>query len=281
MIYISLLLILIGLLLFAFSMIPVSTTAGETQRPVKPEPVPDYPPEIRKNDEDDGEWPSLEDDVMAINPGSETVKTPKKLYTGSSSPEEEDVELELSFEDDEIPGINDLFLEGNDFSYDDIVSEFEDFTREGNFQEEDVPVVEPVVESVAEPVADVSGEDGGEGDSTAGSEIVNAVLFNDYSSLIDYESRTGTIDPSLDDYRNIKRLGEGGFSVARSGISFLMENKLFRFDFHKLDRLYTGDNFVALGIKGVEAGKLFIFGRPGGMTGRVDAMYREFVEENS
>ncbi|PKL38118.1 MAG: hypothetical protein CVV44_13200 [Spirochaetae bacterium HGW-Spirochaetae-1] len=86
-----------------------------------------------------------------------------------------------------------------------------------------------------------------------------AVLFDDHSSVVDYQHRKGVIDPGLTEYRNIKRIGRGRLLVEKEGINFKIDSKLFRFDFFKLDQFYSGDNYIALKIRGREEKKLFIF----------------------
>jgi len=87
----------------------------------------------------------------------------------------------------------------------------------------------------------------------------DAVLFDDSSSVIDYDSSTGIIDPSLEKYKSIKRIGSGSFIVEKEGVSFYVDTKLHRIDFYKISRIKTGDNYLALFTSGGGSVKLFLF----------------------
>jgi hypothetical protein len=89
-------------------------------------------------------------------------------------------------------------------------------------------------------------------------ESYSFVLFDDRSSVIDYRGGFGSIDPSLKEYKNIKRMGNGRFLLDREGINFYMENKQFRFDFYRIDEMVSGNNYIAAFIKGSDAVKLFV-----------------------
>ena len=84
------------------------------------------------------------------------------------------------------------------------------------------------------------------------------VLFEDFSSVIDYDTNNSTIDSTLKEYESIKRLGEGNFFVINEGVSFYIGKKLYRFDFRNLEDVKYGKNFLAFFYGPGRAVKLFI-----------------------
>ncbi|GEM_PF-1078050 len=108
-----------------------------------------------------------------------------------------------------------------------------------------------------------------------------AVLFEDKSNVIDYGSESGSIDPSLEKYRNIKRIGEGTISVETGGITFYMGKKLYRYDFHRIRDIKAGKSHLALFLMGSGSIKLFII-EPGSavITAATDA-FREYVRSSA
>jgi hypothetical protein len=86
-----------------------------------------------------------------------------------------------------------------------------------------------------------------------------AVLYEDSSHVIDYNNETGVIDSGLEGYNNIKRIGSGELAVEKGGISFSIGKKLYRYDFHRVRDIKTGDKHLALFLHGSDAVKLFIF----------------------
>lgn len=108
-----------------------------------------------------------------------------------------------------------------------------------------------------------------------------AVLYEDKSNVIDYTSESGSIDPSLEKYRNIKRIGEGTISVETGGITFYMGKKLYRYDFHRVRDIKAGAGHLALFLMGSGSIKLFII-EPGSavITAAADA-FREYVRSSA
>ncbi len=102
------------------------------------------------------------------------------------------------------------------------------------------------------------------------------VLFDDRSSVIDYRSGTGNIDPSLKEYKNIKRMGNGRFLLDREGINFYMENKQFRFDFYRINEMVSGNNYIAAFIKGSQGVKLFVVENENELIDRVQRKFHEY-----
>jgi hypothetical protein len=85
-----------------------------------------------------------------------------------------------------------------------------------------------------------------------------AVLFDDSSRILNYEANAGMIDATLEKYKNIKRIGKGEFSIEKNGINFNIDKKLYRYDFYRIDKIFTGKNYLALQVKGADSIKLFI-----------------------
>lgn len=85
------------------------------------------------------------------------------------------------------------------------------------------------------------------------------VLYEDSSSIFDYENNNSIIDSSLSEYQKIKRIGKGKLEVTDSSVNFTIENSSFRYDYHRIEGIKTGDNYIALFIKASDAVRLFIF----------------------
>jgi hypothetical protein len=85
-----------------------------------------------------------------------------------------------------------------------------------------------------------------------------AVMFDDHSGIIDYDSGEGIIDSTFKGYKNIKRVGGGELLLDTDGLNFYLDGRLYRFDFHRLSRLWTGKNYIAIPVKGGDSVKLFI-----------------------
>ena len=105
---------------------------------------------------------------------------------------------------------------------------------------------------------------------------MTAVLFEDNSRIIDYGSETVSIDPGRAGYKKIKRIGSGRFSIEKAGISFLMGKKLYRYDFHRVRDVKTGDKHLALFLAGSDSVKLFIFNAGSAAIAGAAAAYGEY-----
>jgi hypothetical protein len=86
-----------------------------------------------------------------------------------------------------------------------------------------------------------------------------AVLYEDASGVVNYAGGDNTIDPTLNEYKKMKRIGRGRIEVVKEGINFYIGRKLFRYDFFKVDRLKLGDNFIALQLRGSSVVRLILF----------------------
>jgi len=109
---------------------------------------------------------------------------------------------------------------------------------------------------------------------------VYAVLFDDKSNLIDYDSGITSIEPSVSALKSIKRIGRGKVQVDDDGVSFYMDDKFYRFDFHKLYDVWSGPGFVALPLKGGSSVKLFMIDNAPDFPDRVEVYYQEYIKGN-
>jgi hypothetical protein len=96
-----------------------------------------------------------------------------------------------------------------------------------------------------------------------------AVLYNDASGVVDYESRENVIDPSFKKYSKLRRIGRGHVGIVKDGINFQLRKKLYRFEFYRIEKMLPGKNYIALFIKGSGEAKLLIFDRESGMERRL------------
>jgi len=108
-----------------------------------------------------------------------------------------------------------------------------------------------------------------------------AVLFEDKSQVIDYSSESGSIDPSLEKYKQIKRIGDGIIRVETGGISFYMGKKLYRYDFHRVRDIRTGKNHLALFLMGGASVKLFIIEPGSAVSAAAADAFREYLRSTA
>ncbi len=104
-----------------------------------------------------------------------------------------------------------------------------------------------------------------------------AVLFDDASGMIDYNGASGKINPMPEAYRNLKRIGRGRIVYEKEGISFYCEQKIFRYDFHRIRDIKTGETHLAVFMTGQDAVKLFIFESPDPIINRIGGDFRILV----
>lgn len=107
---------------------------------------------------------------------------------------------------------------------------------------------------------------------------VKAVLFDDRSNMINYDSGGAVIDPTLSGYSSIKRVGSGILEAEKDGLNFKLGDSLYRFDFHKIFDVWSGANFIALPLKGSSSVKLFLLENPAGFPDMVESFFSEYVK---
>ncbi len=87
-----------------------------------------------------------------------------------------------------------------------------------------------------------------------------AVLYEDASGLVDYEGGESSIDPTLEAYSRLKRIGEGEVQIAAEGLIVRAGRATHRFDFYKIRDYKLGDNYIALYLRNSRAVRLFLVG---------------------
>ncbi len=110
----------------------------------------------------------------------------------------------------------------------------------------------------------------------AGCEPSDVALYIDSSDIVDYENSRGVIDPSLEGYRSISRVGRGSLLYEKDGMNFRMGRKLYRFDFYRIEEVWPGENYLSFVLKDGKAVNLFVFGRDNELISEIDAKYREY-----
>ena len=118
----------------------------------------------------------------------------------------------------------------------------------------------------------------GQGEELSAGEGANAVLFDDRSNIIDYDSGNALVDASIEGYKNIKRVGSGKLKAERDGLSFYHGDSLYRFDFHRIFDVWSGDNFISLPLKGSVAVKLFLLEKGSGLPEKVENYFQEYTK---
>ena len=107
-----------------------------------------------------------------------------------------------------------------------------------------------------------------------------AVLYNDASGVVDYESRENVIDPSFKKYSKLRRIGRGHVGLVKDGINFQLRKKLYRFEFYRIEKMLPGKNYIALFIKGSDEAKLLIFDRESDMERRLLNEFRAYKKRS-
>ncbi len=103
----------------------------------------------------------------------------------------------------------------------------------------------------------------------------SAVLYEDSSNIFDYEKNNSIIDSTLQEYQKIKRIGKGNVELKKDGINFTIEKKLFRYDFHRIDNIVSGNNYFSLFLKRSDVARLFIFDKNTSIGFQLKQMYNE------
>lgn len=204
-----------------------------------------------------------------IDPENIDIIIPDRIKRPIPQPDEEDIFIR--FEEDDASALSG----GN--------TELQDDWGTGEAGQDDIipdsgPLTD-VRESGFSATGEVSREPLGAELHTADDSSVNAVLFDDRSNLIDYNSGGGSgIGESVSAYKGIKRIGKGKVQVDDDGISFYMDDKFFRFDFHKIYDVWSGRNFIALPLKGGSSVKLFMIDGAPDFPDRVEVYFQEYVK---
>ncbi len=170
------------------------------------------------------------------------------------------------------------FEEGRTFSNEEVqVSEsaIQQSSGEVKFVDEELPTVhlpdetpdETIIENEIAPKGDVLESE---------LKTFDAILFDDASGVIDYESGEAIIDPTSQGYNKISRVGRGVIMPDDDGVTFNMNGEIFRFDFRRLYNLWSGNNYVALPMDNSSSVKLFIFDGFGNPEKILEKSFAEF-----
>jgi hypothetical protein len=263
MIYLAILLVLCGLLI-VITALSIETGIGIPAGNQKYD---------RKNKSDDyypGDFASEE--VEIIFPGDRLEEVNERIYQDNDF---------ISFEDDHL----DVYRPGHSFSDDEFEASESDYADKQRNHQTDFSERRKIDSSGRPSVIEkrdnysldrnentllrrsVNEKDDGE---------VMAVMFDDRSNIIDYESGVGAIDSTCSKYKSIKRIGKGRIESDYDGVNFYIDEKLYRFDFHKVYDIWSGSNYIALPLKGNSTVKLFIIENSAGFPDKVEANFKEY-----
>ncbi len=236
MIYLAILLILTGLLIILVSLFLETRKVNS-----RIDDISAYHARSGKN-----ESPVSADDY---DPGDVEIDLPDTDYSEHSSGSTFSEDYDLPHIDD------DIFISFDDSSDTDDAGTFPGESGSFDFDETVIFDEEPYSEvfDSSESSHGAASEEWNNGGGSAG-----AVMFDDHSGIIDYDSGEGIIDSTFKGYKNIKRVGSGELLLDTDGLNFYLDERLYRFDFHRLSRLWTGKNYIAIPVKGGDSVKLFI-----------------------
>ncbi len=208
--------------------------------------------------------PANSDVVEMIFPGDRTDKTDSYL-------DEEDIFISF---DDDVDDLHDYEdFNGSDLSGTCIISERSSKSIEDNYQAVHGKPDHAVKVSAADEEEDIFPL---RRNDDPANRYVSAVMFDDRSNIIDYESGVGAIDPTFSKYKSIKRIGKGRIESDFDGVNFYLDEKLYRFDFHKVYDIWSGSGYIALPLKGNSTVKLFVIENSPGFPDKVEADYKEY-----
>ncbi|MFH0977230.1 MAG: hypothetical protein V1874_15730 [Spirochaetota bacterium] len=100
------------------------------------------------------------------------------------------------------------------------------------------------------------------------------VLYEDSSSIINYNNNDSIIDSTLEEYKKIKRIGPGNIEILNDGINFRAGKKLYRFDFRRIANIKSGNNFIVLFIKGSNVLRLFLFKKDAALLVKLKQLFK-------
>ncbi len=106
-----------------------------------------------------------------------------------------------------------------------------------------------------------------------------AVLFNDGAGLVEMDGTVRIIDPTLEKYRDIRRVGSGLIDIVKGGINFTIEKNLYRFDYQKIENMRLGENYAAIFLRNSPSVRLFIFEKNDPFPGTMYQSYRDFYSQ--
>ncbi len=104
----------------------------------------------------------------------------------------------------------------------------------------------------------------------------SAVLYEDSSSIFDYDGRNSIIDSTLKEYKKIKRIGKGMLDINENSIYFAAEKKHFKYDFHRIAKIRGGNNYIALFLKKSKNARLFIFDKDPSIGIKIERIFNDY-----
>ncbi len=219
--------------------------------------------------------------------GSSYTPSAGSTYAGGIEPEDVDIIFPDSMVDRETISEDDVFVnfdQNKSFNEDTKPIDSQDWDFNESEQDDFIPDSGPLTEISDAGSSKVPAEEQIKGgvplhDINYDSSVY-AVLFDDRSNLINYNSAENFIETSISGYSNIKRIGRGKVQVDDDGVSFNMDEKFYRFDFYKVHDVWSGPGFIALPLKGGSSVKLFMIEGAPDFPDRVELYFQEYVKVN-
>ncbi len=106
-----------------------------------------------------------------------------------------------------------------------------------------------------------------------------AVLFHDGAGLVEMDGTVRIIDPTLEKYRDLRRVGPGRIDIVKGGINFTIEKNLYRFDYQKIENMRLGENYAAIFLRNSPSVRVFIFEKNDPFPGTMYQNYRDFYSQ--
>ena len=104
----------------------------------------------------------------------------------------------------------------------------------------------------------------------------SAILYEDSSNIFDYDNRNSIIDSTLKEYEKIKRIGKGLLELKDNCICFTAENKIYRYDFHRVGKIRGGNNYIALFLKKSRSAGLFILDKDSSIGIKLERIFSDY-----
>lgn len=155
-------------------------------------------------------------------------------------------------------------------NFEDVSADVQDKTGESGF----LNVEE--LDDVEEVVFNAEGNNG-KADSKKDEDSNFAILYEDSSGIFDYDTSTSIIDSTINDYKMIKRIGRGKIAISKDGVNFSVNKKFYRFDYHRIEDIKHGSNYIALMLKNSNTVRLFLFESDTILGPRLKQRYRDFI----
>lgn len=137
---------------------------------------------------------------------------------------------------------------------------------------------ETLVDEYAGPVFDIKSVKSTEVPSENNQTLLfSAVLYEDQSGLIDYDFNQKNIKPDHPGFKSFKRIGSGEFELVNLGYNFSFQNQFYRIDFQRIERIYSGENYIAVKLDSGNTVRLFLFLEKYSQLFQVKAAYDKYL----